>query len=85
MPFGRSGMTSGRDSGFCITIMHRATHRSLQQFLALKITPVITQPLSSPDLDPSNFWLFHTLTMRDGSLRPYSLGFLDRSRHFSIK
>jgi hypothetical protein len=22
---------------------------------------------------------------RDGSLRPYSLGFLDRSRYFSIK
>jgi hypothetical protein len=29
MRFGGSGATSGRDSGFCITITHRATHRLL--------------------------------------------------------
>jgi hypothetical protein len=29
MQFGRRGATIGRDDGFCITIMHRATHRSL--------------------------------------------------------
>jgi hypothetical protein len=29
MQFGGSGTTRGRDSGFCITILHRATHRLL--------------------------------------------------------
>jgi hypothetical protein len=31
MQFGGSGVTSGRDSGFCITITHRATHRLLSR------------------------------------------------------
>jgi hypothetical protein len=35
----------------------------VQQFLAKKIIPVITQPLYSPDLAPSDFWLFPTLKM----------------------
>jgi hypothetical protein len=38
------------------------SHTSLvvQQFLAEKSFPVITQPLYSPDLAPSDFWLFHS-------------------------
>jgi hypothetical protein len=32
----------------------------LQQFLAEKTIPVITQPPHSPDLAPSDFWLFPT-------------------------
>jgi len=35
----------------------------VQQFLAEKSIPVITQPLYSPDLAPSYFWLFPTLKM----------------------
>jgi len=35
----------------------------VQQFLAEKSIPVITQPPYSPDLAPSNFWLFPTLKM----------------------
>jgi histone-lysine N-methyltransferase SETMAR len=35
----------------------------VQQFLAEKNIPVITQPLYSPDLAPSDFWLFLTLKM----------------------
>ena len=40
-------------------------HTSLvvQQFLAEKNIPVITQPPYSPDLAPSDFWLFPTLKM----------------------
>ena len=39
------------------------SHTSLvvQQFLAEKSIPVITQPPYSPDLAPSNFWLFPSL------------------------
>jgi hypothetical protein len=33
----------------------------VQQFLAEKNIPVITQPLYSPDLAPTDLWLFHTL------------------------
>jgi hypothetical protein len=33
------------------------------QFLAKKSIPVITQPPHSPDLAPSDFWLFPTLKM----------------------
>ena len=33
------------------------------QFLAAKSIRVITQPPYSPDLAPSNFWLFPTLKM----------------------
>jgi histone-lysine N-methyltransferase SETMAR len=41
------------------------SHTSLvvQQFLAEKNIPVITQPPYSPDLAPSDFWLFPTLKM----------------------
>jgi transposase len=41
------------------------SHRSLvvQQFLVEKSSPVITQPPYSPDLAPSDFWLFLTLKM----------------------
>jgi len=41
------------------------SHTSLvvQQFLADKSTPVITQPSYSPDLAPSEFWMFPTLKM----------------------
>jgi transposase len=41
------------------------SHTSLvvQQFLAEKNIPVITQPPYSPDLAPSDFWLFSTLKM----------------------
>jgi hypothetical protein len=46
-----------RDSGVCITITHRVTHRVVQQYLAQKTLPVITQTLYSPDLAPSRFWL----------------------------
>jgi hypothetical protein len=35
----------------------------VQQFLAEKSIPVITQPPYSPDLAPSDFWLFPTLKM----------------------
>ena len=35
----------------------------VQQFLAEKRIPVITQPPYSPDLAPSDFWLFPTLKM----------------------
>jgi len=41
------------------------SHTSLvvQQFLAKKSIPVITQPPYSPDLAPSYFWLFPSLKM----------------------
>jgi hypothetical protein len=35
----------------------------VQQFLTEKNILVITQPLYSPDLAPSDFWLFPTLTL----------------------
>jgi hypothetical protein len=35
----------------------------VQQFLAEKSIPVITQPPYTPDLAPSDFWLFPTLKM----------------------
>jgi hypothetical protein len=59
-----SGATSGRGSGLCITMRHRATHCHVaQQFLSGKNIPVVTQPLYSPDLAKSDFWLFPTLEM----------------------
>ena len=41
------------------------SHISLvaQQFLAEKSIPVVTQPPYSPDLAPSDFWLFPTPKM----------------------
>jgi hypothetical protein len=35
----------------------------VQQFIAEENIPVITQPPHSPDLAPSDFWLFPTLKM----------------------
>jgi len=35
----------------------------VQQFLAEKSIPFFTQPPYSPDLAPSDFWLFPTLRM----------------------
>jgi transposase len=35
----------------------------VQQFLAEKDIPIITQPPYPPDLSPSDFWLFPTLKM----------------------
>jgi hypothetical protein len=35
----------------------------MQQFLAEKSIPVVTRPPYSPDLAPSDFWLFPTLKM----------------------
>jgi hypothetical protein len=35
----------------------------VKQFLAEKSIPVVTQPLYSPDLALSDFWLFPTLKM----------------------
>jgi len=45
--------------------LHHESHTSLvvQQFLAEKNIPVITQPPYSLDLTPSDFWLFLTLKM----------------------
>ena len=41
------------------------SHTSLvvQQFLAEKSIPIVTQPPQSPDLAPSDVWLFPTLKM----------------------
>jgi len=41
----------------------RHTSLVVQQFLAEKSIPVITQPPYSSDLAPSDFWLFPTLKM----------------------
>jgi len=62
--FGGNGTTSGRESGF----LHHDNARShtslvVQQFLAEKSILVITQQPYSPDLAPSDFWLFPTLKM----------------------
>jgi hypothetical protein len=35
----------------------------VQQFIAENTIPVITQPPHSPDLAPTDFWLFPTLKM----------------------
>ena len=44
----------------CVARCDAPSHTSLvvQQFLAEKSIPVITQPPHSPDLAPSDFWLF---------------------------
>jgi hypothetical protein len=60
MQLGGSGMTSGEDSGFCITVTHQATHLVLQ-FLIKKNNPVIVP--HSLNFAPSYFWLFPTLKM----------------------
>jgi hypothetical protein len=58
-----SGATSGRDSGLCITITHRAIHRLLYSNSSPR-----KMFLSSPNhctlyLAPSDFWLFRILKM----------------------
>jgi hypothetical protein len=56
----KSRQVAGRDSGFCITITHRATHRLLYS----NSSPTVnTRPPQSPDLCPSGFWLFPALKM----------------------
>jgi hypothetical protein len=50
MQFRGNCATSDRDSGFCIMIKHGATHHFVQQFLADKSIPVISQTLYFPDL-----------------------------------
>jgi hypothetical protein len=64
MRFGGNGATNGMESGFCITIMHQATHHLLcSNSSPRKAIPIITQPPYSLDLAPSDFWLFPTLKM----------------------
>jgi len=48
------GARSGEYGGWVLVV---------QQFLAEKSIPVITQPPYSPDLAPSDFWLFPSLKM----------------------
>jgi len=50
---------------WCLHHDNTQSHTSfvVQQFLTEKSTPVITQPPYSPDLAPSDFWLFPTLKM----------------------
>jgi hypothetical protein len=43
--------------------MSQFKQRAVQQFLAEKNIPVMTQPPYSLDLAPSDFWLFPTLKM----------------------
>jgi hypothetical protein len=59
MQFRGSGVTSGRDSGFCIHHNNAPSHTSLvvQQFLAEENIPAITQLLCSPDPAQSDFQL----------------------------
>jgi hypothetical protein len=63
MQFGGSGMTGGRDSGFCTHHNNAPSHASLvvQQFLTEKSIPVITQPPYSPNPALSDFQLFPAL------------------------
>jgi hypothetical protein len=48
---------ASKDSGFCTTVTHRATHRLLCS------NSFRHQRSYSPDLAPSGFWLFPTLPM----------------------
>ena len=62
------GTRSGEYGGWVMTggsVQMPRNHTSLvvQQFLAEKIIPIITQPPYSQDLAPSEFWLFPTLKM----------------------
>jgi hypothetical protein len=62
MQFGGSG-ASGRQGQWFLHHDSAPSHTSLvvQQFLAEKNIPVITQPPFSPDLAPREFWLMPTL------------------------
>jgi hypothetical protein len=51
-----------RDAETTVPATCRAVSSELQ-FLAKKSIPVITQPPHSPDLAPSDFWLFPTPKM----------------------
>ena len=42
----------------CITIMHLLTPHSVREFLATKQIAVLEHPAFSPDLAPSDFFLF---------------------------
>ena len=44
--------------GSCITTMHLLTRHTLREFLATKQITVLEHPAYSPDLAPSNFFLF---------------------------
>jgi hypothetical protein len=50
----------------------------VQQFLAEKNIPVITQPPYSPDLAPSDLWLFPTLKMVLKWLLPTMAGSMEQ-------
>jgi hypothetical protein len=58
---GENGLRNGRTTGRCITITHPVTR--LRQFLARNNIPIVPHPSYSPDLAPSDFWLFLTLKM----------------------
>jgi hypothetical protein len=53
-------VTSGRGSGFCITITYRATYRLCCNSSPRK-TFLSSQPPHSPFFVPSDFWLFPTM------------------------
>jgi hypothetical protein len=63
MQFGGSWATSGRQGQWLLRHDNAPSHTSLvvQQFLAEKSNPVITQPPHSPGLVLSAFWLFPTV------------------------
>ena len=50
-------------TGGSVQMLRNHTSLVVQQFLAEKIIPIITQPPYSQDLAPSEFWLFPTLKM----------------------
>jgi hypothetical protein len=63
MQFGGNGATSGRESGFCITITHRTAHRLLCSDSFPRKAFLSSPSHHSPDLAPNEFWLFPTLKM----------------------
>jgi hypothetical protein len=65
MYFGCIGATSDWQQQWFLRHDNVPSHTSLvmQQFLAEKDIPVITQPPCSPDLAQSDFWLFPTPKM----------------------
>jgi hypothetical protein len=63
MQFGGNSMTSGKESGFCITLMHRATHHLLYSNSSPRKAFLSSPNHFCPDLALSDFWLFPTLKM----------------------
>jgi hypothetical protein len=59
MQLGGSGVTSGRQGQWGLHHDNAPSHALLfvQQFLAEKNISVIIQPLYTPNLAPSDFWL----------------------------